>query len=209
MLQMIVHKDVVINVKSSSIKGYLDKIVALTHAASSKDSLVGELEASLSRDKALVERKDKDTSSILKGKDDKLRKLESKLEALHNQLCSCTDTAAANEERLSDELSTLHEIVENVAKGDELVLFLPNQLEHTQMQLQDVYCHDSTIHPKLNRLVKCVILVPRQAHICHYDVMQAFCETSLLPPASEAIASTFARFHILAGGSNINTKKRF
>ncbi|GKD08575.1 hypothetical protein Tco_1188260 [Tanacetum coccineum] len=135
MLQMIVHKDVVINVKSSSIKGQQTYRVEKVHSERE-----GELSSKL-RD---LKRKDKDTSSILKGKDDKLRKLESKLEALHNQLCSCTDTAAANKERLSDELSTLHEIVENVAKGDELVLFLPNQHEHTQMQLQEavgnIYC---------------------------------------------------------------------
>ncbi|PWA38525.1 nucleoprotein TPR/MLP1 [Artemisia annua] len=163
MLQMIAHKDVVINEKSSSIKEYLDKIDALIDAASSKDSLVGELEASLSREKALVERvndeltlKDnnlielkkvhgereadisskvrklkeeyKDTSRLLKRKDDKFRKLESKLEALHNKLCSCKEMAAANEERLSDELSTIHkivevseEVIECLLKGDELL----------------------------------------------------------------------------------------
>ncbi|XP_071737282.1 uncharacterized protein [Rutidosis leptorrhynchoides] len=49
--------------------------------------------------------------------------------------------------------------------------------------------------------------VRRQAHVCLRDVMQGFRETSVLSPASEAIASTFERFLLLAGGSNANTKE--
>lgn len=37
--------------------------------------------------------------------------------------------------------------------------------------------------------------------------MQAFQNTSLLPPASEAIATTFERFLLLAGGSNNNNNQ--
>ncbi|KAK1418640.1 hypothetical protein QVD17_27785 [Tagetes erecta] len=48
------------------------------------------------------------------------------------------------------------------------------------------------------------VKVRRQAHVCLRDVLQAFQETSVLSPASEAIASTFERFLLLAGGSNTN-----
>ncbi|KVI01141.1 Armadillo-like helical [Cynara cardunculus var. scolymus] len=49
--------------------------------------------------------------------------------------------------------------------------------------------------------------VRRQAHVCLRDTMQGFRETSVLSPASEAIASTFERFLLLAGGSNTNTSE--
>ncbi|KAL4572212.1 hypothetical protein LXL04_018982 [Taraxacum kok-saghyz] len=49
--------------------------------------------------------------------------------------------------------------------------------------------------------------VRRQAHICLRDVMQGFRETPVMSPASEAIASTFERFLLLAGGSNTNTSE--
>nr|XP_043627919.1 RRP12-like protein [Erigeron canadensis] len=49
--------------------------------------------------------------------------------------------------------------------------------------------------------------VRRQAHVCLRDVMQGFQGTSVLSPASEAIASTFERFLLLAGGSNTNSKQ--
>ncbi|GKD71941.1 hypothetical protein Tco_1326031, partial [Tanacetum coccineum] len=53
-----------------------------------------------------------DTSSSLKWKDDKVKELESKLEALQNEFCSSKDAAAATEERLSAELSTVNKLVE-------------------------------------------------------------------------------------------------
>lgn len=49
--------------------------------------------------------------------------------------------------------------------------------------------------------------VRRQAHVCLRDTMQGFRETPVLSPASEAIASTFERFLLLAGGSNTNTSE--
>ncbi|KAI3709731.1 hypothetical protein L2E82_39497 [Cichorium intybus] len=49
--------------------------------------------------------------------------------------------------------------------------------------------------------------VRRQSHICLRDVMQGFRETSVMSPASEAIASTFERFLLLAGGSNTSTSE--
>ncbi|PWA45693.1 nucleoprotein TPR/MLP1 [Artemisia annua] len=189
----------------------------------------GEQEADLSSKVRKLKEKYKDTSSLLKKRDDKLRKLESKLEALHNKLCSCKEMAAANEERLSDELSTIHkivevseEVIECLLKGDELlavsakltrshanaVTYLTKQLkkvESTNNEL-DMYFHDSTIDPKLCRLAN----VSYDVMFCLYDidVMQAFCETSVLPPASEANASTFAWYHILAdGGSNLTPRK--
>ncbi|KAI3713354.1 hypothetical protein L1987_71931 [Smallanthus sonchifolius] len=45
------------------------------------------------------------------------------------------------------------------------------------------------------------------AHVCVREVMQGFQRTSVLSPASEAIASTFERFLLLAGGSNTNPKE--
>nr|GEV17082.1 nuclear-pore anchor [Tanacetum cinerariifolium] len=161
LLQLIEHKDLEINEKNSSIKGYLDKIVALTDTASAKESRINELEAEhsrvhaslarLSQEKELVERHNlwlndeltskvnsflelrkvhneleadmsskladlertyNDTSSSLKWKDDKVKELESKLEALQNEFCSSKDAAAATEERLSAELSTVNKLVE-------------------------------------------------------------------------------------------------
>ncbi|KAJ0492502.1 putative nucleoprotein TPR/MLP1 [Helianthus annuus] len=161
LLQLIEHKDLEINEKNSSIKGYLDKIVALTDTASSKESRISELEAEharihaslarLTQEKELVERhnlwlndelttkvnsslelrkthneleadmsskladierKYNDTCNTLKWKDDRIKELESKLEALQNELCSSKDTAAATEEQLSSELSTVNKLVE-------------------------------------------------------------------------------------------------
>nr|GEY61976.1 nuclear-pore anchor [Tanacetum cinerariifolium] len=45
LLQLIEHKDLEINEKNSSIKGYLDKIVALTDTASAKESQINKLKA--------------------------------------------------------------------------------------------------------------------------------------------------------------------
>ncbi|KAI3733902.1 hypothetical protein L6452_13360 [Arctium lappa] len=161
LLQMIEHKDLEINEKNATIKGYLDKIVALTDSASFKESRSSELEAELARvhtslarlsqEKELVERhnvwlndelttkvnsllelrkvhneleadmsskladverKYNDTSSSLKWKDDRVKELESKLEALQEEFCSSKDLAAATEERLSAELSTVNKLVE-------------------------------------------------------------------------------------------------
>ncbi|CAH1431370.1 unnamed protein product [Lactuca virosa] len=161
LLQMIEHKDLEINEKNSSIKGYLDKIVSLTDNTSSKESRTRELEAELARahtslarltqEKELVERHNvwlndelttkinnllelrkthneleadmssklaelernySDTCSSLKWKDDRVKELESKLEALQEELCLSKDTAASTEERLSAELSTVNKLVE-------------------------------------------------------------------------------------------------
>ncbi|XP_024989705.1 nuclear-pore anchor [Cynara cardunculus var. scolymus] len=161
LLQLIEHKDLEINEKNATIKGYLDKIVALTDSASFKESRSSELEAELARvhtslarlsqEKELVERhniwlndelttkvnsllelrkvhneleadmsskladlerKYNDTSSSLKWKDDRVKELESKLEALQKEFCSSKDMAAATEERLSAELSTVNKLVE-------------------------------------------------------------------------------------------------
>ncbi|XP_022035873.1 RRP12-like protein [Helianthus annuus] len=46
--------------------------------------------------------------------------------------------------------------------------------------------------------------VRKQAHLCLRDVMQGFQETSVLSPASEAIATTFEKFLQLAGGLDTN-----
>ncbi|KAI7748396.1 hypothetical protein M8C21_013914 [Ambrosia artemisiifolia] len=161
LLQLIEHKDLEINEKNSSIKGYLDKIVALTDAASAKESRISELEAEharihaslarLTQEKELVERhnlwlndelstkvnnllelrkvhneleadmsskladlerKYNDMCNTLKWKDERIKELESKLEALQSELCSSKDTAAATEEQLSSELSTVNKLVE-------------------------------------------------------------------------------------------------
>ncbi|KAJ0552350.1 nuclear-pore anchor isoform X1 [Helianthus annuus] len=161
LLQLIEHKDLEINEKNSSIKGYLDKIVSMTDSASSKDSRIIELEAEharmnassarLTQEKELVERhnlwlndelttkvnsllelrkvhneleadmssklaelerKYNETSSSLKWKDDRVNELESKLEALQAEICSSKEMAAATEERLSTELSTVNKLVE-------------------------------------------------------------------------------------------------
>ncbi|KAL8224372.1 hypothetical protein R6Q57_019847 [Mikania cordata] len=168
LLQLIEHKDLEISEKNSSIKGYLDKIVALTDSASSKESRISELEAEhariyislarLTQEKELVERhnlwindelttkinsllelrkvhneleadmsskladferKYDDMCNTLKWKDDKIKELELKLEALQNELCSSKDMAAATEDQLSSELSTVNKLVELYKESSE------------------------------------------------------------------------------------------
>ncbi|KAL8209270.1 hypothetical protein R6Q57_006002 [Mikania cordata] len=57
----------------------------------------------------------------------------------------------------------------------------------------------------LRFIVDSRLKVRRQAHVSLHDVMQGFQETSVLSPASEAIASTFESKYLFAGGSNSNS----
>ncbi|GJV45364.1 RRP12-like protein [Tanacetum coccineum] len=60
----------------------------------------------------------------------------------------------------------------------------------------------------LSFIVNSNLKVRRQAHVCLREVMQGFQNTSLLPPASEAIATTFERSLLLAGGSSNNDNNK-
>ncbi|XAR51105.1 hypothetical protein NMG60_11005643 [Bertholletia excelsa] len=50
--------------------------------------------------------------------------------------------------------------------------------------------------------------VRRQSHVCLFDVLQSFQNTSVLAPASEAIMNLLERFLLLAGGSNPGAHER-
>ncbi|KAD6455114.1 hypothetical protein E3N88_09820 [Mikania micrantha] len=56
----------------------------------------------------------------------------------------------------------------------------------------------------LQFIVDSRLKVRRQAHVSLRDVMQGFQETSVLSPASEAIASKFENIYLFAGGANSN-----
>nr|GEV58478.1 hypothetical protein [Tanacetum cinerariifolium] len=78
-----------------------------------------------------------------------------------------------------------------------------------------VYGHHPTwplVSPLFSLLLSFIansnLKVRRQAHVCLREVMQGFQNTSLLPPASEAIATTFERSLLLAGGSSNNDNNK-
>ncbi|KAF8412623.1 hypothetical protein HHK36_000592 [Tetracentron sinense] len=67
-----------------------------------------ELEADISSKLADVERQFNECSSSLKWNKERVRELEMKLTSAQEELCSSKDAAAANEERFSAEISTVH-----------------------------------------------------------------------------------------------------
>lgn len=89
------------------------------------DSLIGlrkthaDVEADLSSKLADVERQFNECSSSLKWNKERVRELEAKLKSLQEELCSSKDAAAANEERLNAELSTLNKLVELYKESSE------------------------------------------------------------------------------------------
>ncbi|ONI11781.1 hypothetical protein PRUPE_4G125000 [Prunus persica] len=89
------------------------------------DSLIGlrkthaDVEADLSSKLADVERQFNECSSSLKWNKERVRELEAKLRSLQEELCSSKDAAAANEERLNAELSTLNKLVELYKESSE------------------------------------------------------------------------------------------
>ncbi|KAI3730621.1 hypothetical protein L1987_61793 [Smallanthus sonchifolius] len=120
LLQLIEHKDLEINEKNSSIKELVkrhnlwlnDELTTKVNSLLELRKVHKELEADMSSKLADIERKYNETSSSLKWKDDKIKELESKLEVLQAEICSSKDLAAATEERLSTELSTVNKLVE-------------------------------------------------------------------------------------------------
>ncbi|XP_048326058.2 nuclear-pore anchor isoform X2 [Ziziphus jujuba] len=78
-----------------------------------------DLEADLSSKLADVERQFNECSSSLQWNKDRVRELEMKITALQEELCSAKSTAAANEEQLSSELSTVNKLVELYKESSE------------------------------------------------------------------------------------------
>ncbi|GAV64888.1 TPR_MLP1_2 domain-containing protein, partial [Cephalotus follicularis] len=78
-----------------------------------------DLEADMSAKLADVERQFSECSSNLKWNKERVRELEMKIESLQEELCSFKDAAAANEEQLSAELSTVNRLVELYKESSE------------------------------------------------------------------------------------------
>ncbi|CAN6689128.1 unnamed protein product [Malus baccata var. baccata] len=78
-----------------------------------------DVEADLSSKLADVERQFNDCSSSLKWNKQRVSELEAKLTSLQEELHSSKDAAAANEERLTAELSTLNKLVELYKESSE------------------------------------------------------------------------------------------
>ncbi|KAI4333246.1 hypothetical protein L6164_018080 [Bauhinia variegata] len=71
-----------------------------------------DLEADMSSKLADVERQFSECSKSLQWNKDRVRELEMKLKSMHEQLISARDAAAANEDQLSSELSTVNKLNE-------------------------------------------------------------------------------------------------
>ncbi|KAG2664364.1 hypothetical protein I3760_16G078800 [Carya illinoinensis] len=71
-----------------------------------------DIEADMCAKLAEVERQHNECSGSLQWNRERVRELETKLTSLQEELCSSKDATAANEERLSAELSTLNKLVE-------------------------------------------------------------------------------------------------
>ncbi|KAK0595477.1 hypothetical protein LWI29_007067 [Acer saccharum] len=89
------------------------------------DSLVelrrthADLEADMSAKLSDVERQFSECSSSLNWNKERVRELETKLTSLQEEFCSSKDTAAANEDRFSAELSTVNKLVELYKESSE------------------------------------------------------------------------------------------
>ncbi|KAG6675327.1 hypothetical protein I3842_15G095500 [Carya illinoinensis] len=78
-----------------------------------------DLEADMSTKLADIERQSNECSSSLQWNKERVRELETKLTSLQEELCSSKHTAAANEDRLSAELSTVNKLVELYKESSE------------------------------------------------------------------------------------------
>ncbi|KAK7842226.1 nuclear-pore anchor [Quercus suber] len=94
LIELVAQKDLEISEKNATIKSYLDKIVNSSNSASQREVRVSELESELARTQAACTR-------------------------LKEELCSSKAAAAANEERLSAELSTVNKLVELYKESSE------------------------------------------------------------------------------------------
>ncbi|KAK3218786.1 hypothetical protein Dsin_012756 [Dipteronia sinensis] len=89
------------------------------------DSLVqlrrthADLQADMSAKLSDVERQFSECSSSLNWNKERVRELETKLTSLQEEFCSSKDTAAANEDRFSAELSTVNKLVELYKESSE------------------------------------------------------------------------------------------
>ncbi|KAI9161249.1 hypothetical protein LWI28_015729 [Acer negundo] len=78
-----------------------------------------DLEADMSAKLSDVERQFSECSSSLNWNKERVRELETKLTSLQEEFCSSKDTAAANEDRFSSELSTVNKLVELYKESSE------------------------------------------------------------------------------------------
>ncbi|KAJ0545406.1 hypothetical protein HanIR_Chr08g0349531 [Helianthus annuus] len=139
LLQLIEHKDLEINEKNSSIKGYLDKIVSMTDSASSKDSRIIELEAEharmnassarLTQEKELVERHNLWLNDELTTKVNSLLELRK----VHNELEADMSSKLAELERKYNETSS------SLKWKDDRVNELESKLEALQVGVSSVW----------------------------------------------------------------------
>ncbi|XP_042520099.1 nuclear-pore anchor [Macadamia integrifolia] len=81
--------------------------------------LHAELEADTSAKLEDVERQLNESSKSLKWNKERVRELELKLASVQEELCSCKDAAATNEERFSAEISTVTKLVELYKESSE------------------------------------------------------------------------------------------
>ncbi|XP_071691063.1 nuclear-pore anchor [Rutidosis leptorrhynchoides] len=135
LLQLIEHKDLEINEKNSSIKSYLDKIVALTDNASAKESRISELEAEiarvqtsiarLSQEKELVERHNLWLNDELTTKVNSLLELRK----VHNELEADMSSKLADLERRYNDASS------SLKWKDDKVKELESKIEDLQNEL--------------------------------------------------------------------------
>ncbi|KAL6283070.1 hypothetical protein ACE6H2_013999 [Prunus campanulata] len=94
LIELVEQKDLEISEKNATIKSYMDRIVYSSDNAAQREARLSEAEAELARTKASCTR-------------------------LSQELCSSKDAAAANEERLNAELSTLNKLVELYKESSE------------------------------------------------------------------------------------------
>ncbi|THU47223.1 hypothetical protein C4D60_Mb09t13250 [Musa balbisiana] len=118
LLELLEQKDAETREKNATIQSYLDKIINLTDNAVDKEARLQNQEAELARSHATCvrvnqfERQINETSSSLKRNNERIQELEMRNASLEKELCSSKDAAAANEEQLSSELSTVTKLAE-------------------------------------------------------------------------------------------------
>ncbi|KAA8523384.1 hypothetical protein F0562_009807 [Nyssa sinensis] len=96
-----------------------DELTAKVNSLIELRKMHSEFEADMSAKLADVERKYNESLSSLKWNKDRVMELEEKLTFVQEELCSSKDAAAANEDRLSAEISTVTKLVELYKESSE------------------------------------------------------------------------------------------
>ncbi|KAK4797432.1 hypothetical protein SAY86_029758 [Trapa natans] len=168
LIELVERKDLELSEKNATIKSYLDKIISLTDVASEREVRLNDIEAELTRNRALcsrmsqekelierhnlwlndelkikvdslielrrahadldadlssklsdAERRFSEISTSLKLKEERVRELETRLTSLQEEFSSSKDAAAANDERFTAEISTVHKLVDLYKQSSE------------------------------------------------------------------------------------------